>query len=205
MKLARNKNRCPARKREREEARGEASERVARLAEATGAAETKGVRAITWIVGYRHPEVALIEIMIGGPMVGAARQGGGRKGRSELGNERTWPSGSALSRKPSRRSGPIKRPPLSSSARQIAFYHFNSIFQYGRPTEPSSRAFLSIQPYSFFLSSSFVFASFTEWGRGTGLRKYQIFLKIYVHEEKCRLGFRSWMGERVFLEKMERW
>ena len=75
-----------------------------------GPAETKGVRAICWIVGYRHPEVALIEIMIGGPMVGAARQRG-RKGKSELGNERTWPSGSALSRKPSRRSGPIKRPP----------------------------------------------------------------------------------------------
>lgn len=48
------------------------------------------------------------------------------EGGRELGNERTWPSGSALSRKPSRRSGPIKRPPLP------AFYHFNSIFQYGR-------------------------------------------------------------------------
>lgn len=137
--------------------------------------------------------MALIEIMIGGPMVGAARQGGGRKGRSELGNERTWPSGSALSRKPSRRSGPIKRPPpflLCPPDRVLSFQLFNSIFQYGRPTEPSSRAFLSIQPYSFFLSSS-SFASFTEWRRGTGLRKYQIFLKICVHEGKCRLGFRS--------------
>ena len=111
-----------------------------------GPAETKGVRAICWIVGYRHPEVALIEIMIGGPMVGAARQRG-RKGKSELGNERTWPSGSALSRKPSRRSGPIKRPPslpplslslslsLSSSGaptERDCILSFQLIFQYGR-------------------------------------------------------------------------
>lgn len=55
------------------------SERVARLVEATGAAETKGVRAISWIVGYRHPEVALIEIMIGGPIVGQRDREGERE------------------------------------------------------------------------------------------------------------------------------
>lgn len=42
--------------------------RVAKLLEciiAEARRETKGVRASPAIVGYRHPEVALIEIMIG--------------------------------------------------------------------------------------------------------------------------------------------
>lgn len=75
------------------------------------------------IVGYRHPEVALIEIMIGGLIDGEREKErekereteGQRKGKNELGNERTWPSGSALSRKPSRRSGPINCPPSSAT------------------------------------------------------------------------------------------
>lgn len=135
--------------------------------------------------------MALIEIMIGGPMVGAARQGGGRKGRSELGNERTWPSGSALSRKPSRRSGPIKRPPpflLCPPDRVLSFQLNFSIWPPDRTVVArfSFHPALLIFPFFFFR-----FRIFHGVEEGNRIEKIPDFLKIYVHEEKCRLGFRS--------------
>lgn len=72
----------------------------------------------------------------------AARQRG-RKGKSELGNERTWPSGSALSRKPSRRSGPIKRPPPFLQLRRLYFIISNSFFNMAVQLWPLRSAFFS--------------------------------------------------------------
>ena len=72
----------------------------------------------------------------------AARQRG-RKGKSELGNERTWPSGSALSRKPSRRSGPIKRRPPFLQLGRLYFIISNSFFNMAVQHWPLRSAFFS--------------------------------------------------------------
>lgn len=119
-------------------------------------------------------------------MAGAARQGGGGKGRSELGNERTWPSGSALSRKPSRRSGPIKRPPPSPLPPRSRFIISTQFFNMA-VVQPSRRPALFFpDPASLtyiisrFSERSFIgeFYRIPSFLLFSGIGKCQVFLKM---------------------------